>query len=829
MGDTTGLITRWNLDGVTWGRNTDPDGTIYLSLTQPSATEFSVTLYQDQALTQQVASGQLALPAASFPASIGVAGPSGLSGTIEISAATPSQAISLGAMPELAAWQLQTLRADWLTEDHPADGYTDGTTVVPLAALPAGLTIPAALQPGISYNSGEGLLISTGVMTPDDPDPAARPGRAGRSGRPGIRQRGQHAVRAVAAAAGDRPRRDRAGRLPRPGPRPRPRRHGSRSTSGCSAGHWVDAQLTALSRGRHIGTRRDRVHGMLSWAAQARAQLWRHDRYPMGRHTPVGGLENLWENLAQATDARPSRRSLRRSPATSACSIQAFNRLMDLRHQDQAAAADPRSPALSDADWSEVASLLVEAAKTRFFAAWRAEEDALALPLRPLFGPSAFIVSLTEPQAGDWPPVPPPGTPLIDPTTVPLTGLPDPIAGGQAVQLWQQRQGDVAALTTSAADRQRDERLPGDAAAGPGRPPAGARCRSTSTPWHSSSSHPDPAVVAAATDGDQHPALHDRGPVPDDHDREDDGRLRQPARSADGRAMAAMSTRSSPPRRRRSGSTRMGRSRDGGGPDVLDGAQGQAAAVAGQRRQRSQWHAALAQRSQPPIIDPDLIGPADMVSPVTGDPAFSLWRARNSWLFAQTAVPPPGQRRRRRHRPAGLTVGAPARPGGHRRAGDGRIRRDRPPRPVHADLCRVHPADDRPHPVREQHHPAGQRDPGLQVDPHPGRQAAPVRGVAAGRSRAGHHPRPGRVPAARSRGAAPGPARLACHAQRPAGVGADAPGPGRSSSRPSSARSPPTPTPPKARPSPSCATRGPGHRRAREHAQGAWPTGSPSA
>ena len=126
IGDTTGLITRWNLDGVTWGRNTDPDGTIYLSLSQPSATEFSVSLYQDQALTQQVASGQLALPSASFPASIGVAGPSGLSGTIEISAATASQAISLGAMPELTSWQLQTLRADWLAEDHPADATLPG-------------------------------------------------------------------------------------------------------------------------------------------------------------------------------------------------------------------------------------------------------------------------------------------------------------------------------------------------------------------------------------------------------------------------------------------------------------------------------------------------------------------------------------------------------------------------------------------------------------------------------------------------------------------------------------------------------------------------------
>jgi Tc toxin complex TcA C-terminal TcB-binding domain len=44
--------------------------------------------------------------------------------------------------------------------------------------------------------------------------------------------------------------------------------------------------------------------------------------------------------------------------------------------------------------------------------------------------------------------------------------------------------------------------------------------------------------------------------------------------------------------------------------------------------QRAQWHWALAQRSGPPVIDPDLIGAADMVNPFPADPVFSLWQAR---------------------------------------------------------------------------------------------------------------------------------------------------------------------------------------------------------
>jgi hypothetical protein len=40
----------------------------------------------------------------------------------------------------------------------------------------------------------------------------------------------------------------------------------------------------------------------------------------------------------------------------------------------------------------------------------------------------------------------------------------------------------------------------------------------------------------------------------------------------------------------------------------------------------------------PPIIDPDLIGPADLKNPAAGDPAFDLWQARVDSLAAQLAL-----------------------------------------------------------------------------------------------------------------------------------------------------------------------------------------------
>ena len=406
IGDTTGLITRWNLDDVTWGRDTDPDGTIYLSLTQPGASEFSVTLYQDQALTQQVASGQLALPAASFPASISVAGPSGLSGTIEISAATGSQEISLGAVPEFSAWQLQTLRAAWLTEDHPTDGYTEGMTIVPLAALPAGLTIPAALQPSISYNSGEGLLISTGIVTLAVQAQLLGQAPAGAAGAAYINAVNTLYVQSQRPPVIDP---DVIGPDDFRGP-----------VQAAAAApqqpfdfwvlrrNWCDAQLSAVASAGTSAPAGTAFTAMLNWAAQAQLSYGATTAIPWAASTPVTGLENLWQNLAQATDATTITSITTQIAGDIGLSIQAFNRLMDLRHQDKAAAADPRSPALTDAEWREVASILAQAAKTRFFATWRAEEDTLALPYGPMFGPSAFIVSLTEPHVGDWGPVLPP-------------------------------------------------------------------------------------------------------------------------------------------------------------------------------------------------------------------------------------------------------------------------------------------------------------------------------------------------------------------------------------------------------------------------------------
>ena len=43
---------------------------------------------------------------------------------------------------------------------------------------------------------------------------------------------------------------------------------------------------------------------------------------------------------------------------------------------------------------------------------------------------------------------------------------------------------------------------------------------------------------------------------------------------------------------------------------------------------RQAWQQALRARSQPPIVDPDVIGADDFQHVIPGDPAFDLWKKR---------------------------------------------------------------------------------------------------------------------------------------------------------------------------------------------------------
>lgn len=117
LGDAQSQITRWNLQGVEWGRNTDLNGFIYVSLTKLSAAAYQVTLYRDAARIKPVAFGQSASAAGAVI--LQPQNNSGLSGNLVINYAADSTAISFAAVPTFLSWQLAHLRTLWKGEDYP--------------------------------------------------------------------------------------------------------------------------------------------------------------------------------------------------------------------------------------------------------------------------------------------------------------------------------------------------------------------------------------------------------------------------------------------------------------------------------------------------------------------------------------------------------------------------------------------------------------------------------------------------------------------------------------------------------------------------------------
>lgn len=123
LGDDQAQITRWNLHGVVWGQNTDPEGRVYVTLVNPAPTVFRVELHQDHLRTTLIASGEIAT--ATGTVKLVQESNSRLSGVVEIAYTVDSTSISIAALPAFLSWQLKHLRTLWSRQDHPIDAYSD--------------------------------------------------------------------------------------------------------------------------------------------------------------------------------------------------------------------------------------------------------------------------------------------------------------------------------------------------------------------------------------------------------------------------------------------------------------------------------------------------------------------------------------------------------------------------------------------------------------------------------------------------------------------------------------------------------------------------------
>jgi hypothetical protein len=132
-GDPLNVITRWNLDGVKWGYNTNSDGVIYVNIgtEENGQTGVRVILFSDLQKTQPVASGIGIISGGMTTVSLSENNNSGLSGRIDVDTSGQKKptitSIELQAVPRFLSWRLQHLRTLWEEQDRPTDAYSEGT------------------------------------------------------------------------------------------------------------------------------------------------------------------------------------------------------------------------------------------------------------------------------------------------------------------------------------------------------------------------------------------------------------------------------------------------------------------------------------------------------------------------------------------------------------------------------------------------------------------------------------------------------------------------------------------------------------------------------
>lgn len=212
---------------------------------------------------------------------------------------------------------------------------------------------------------------------------------------------------------------------------------------------WVDDRLAALLDPARLPSRSVRGQQMPDYFAGMFAAMY----------VAVPGLQDPpWRNTTPADFRvlasrlnRGTRDEVERARQTLsddlALGIEAFTRLTQLQEKDRRWVEHPTNPAVSAAEWQDVASMLVQAMKWRIFPAWRQEEVQAQQPgaggAEPalVFGPRDFWLPEMEPVEGDWPPMV--TGPFVDPERVEPRDLPEWVAGAAAQALWQQRRDEL--------------------------------------------------------------------------------------------------------------------------------------------------------------------------------------------------------------------------------------------------------------------------------------------------------------------------------------------------------------------------------------------------
>jgi Tc toxin complex TcA C-terminal TcB-binding domain/Putative peptidoglycan binding domain/Repeat of unknown function (DUF5648) len=378
-GNDQNQIRRWNLEGADWQSNTDPDGLVYVSLTKTASSAIRVEVYRDLARTQLVAAGEQAK--ATDPVALVAVNNSGLSGRLELNYSADTTDIELRVFPQLLSWRLAFLRTLWAEGDRPINSYTDRpTNPDPEAVLPI---LP---------------IIDPDVIGPDD-----------------FRY-------PVASAGANKP-----------------------FDLWIKRRKWVDQQLDGLKQVTKtmpgVAEPAPDLNKMLGSMYQPITDYPTPGSPPIvvwKTTIPLTDFDSLLEDLGQKGQKDTAQAAKRRIETDLHLTAESFTQLMGIR-----AKKDEPNQKITDEEWQDVDSILVQARKVSLFETWRNEENAQPVS----FGSDQFWLSLRSPKEGNLPPIIQPSTPLIDPETLKLNDLPEPTASRKAIALWYDRKAELDQIT----------------------------------------------------------------------------------------------------------------------------------------------------------------------------------------------------------------------------------------------------------------------------------------------------------------------------------------------------------------------------------------------
>lgn len=285
---------------------------------------------------------------------------------------------------------------------------------------------------------------------------------------------------------------------------------------------------------------------------------------------------------------------------------------------------------LEDEEWIITTDILVQVMKKAFYSAWVEEEKENDIE----FDPRIFWVSLTEPKEGPWSSRLEDSRPLIDPGRVEQRDLPDGKIGEKALELWRQRSQELidkqdkiyTILQSNSADRFEEamqESL--------GNPP------DPNEPW---TSFIDNLNLKLQSQDDAEMQDANRIIVGELF-LEKEGFERLVSSNilfADTDKKLNDNTQKLLVSDLVSAHKQKKLYPDWTEEEVNHGLrywQGLKARIPkwrGGLQARQIWRQALETRSQPPIIDPDIVNGMALANPVPGEAAFDLWRQRSKML-----------------------------------------------------------------------------------------------------------------------------------------------------------------------------------------------------